>query len=83
MKKLKLIVGGGLEDDAGAFLDAWHRAKRGQKVRERAIAFEMDHERLRENIVSSYSGASWGCRERMKSAQIGGKRGTTAGSPGA
>ena len=40
MKKLKLIVGGGLEDDAGAFLDAWHRAKRGQKVRERAIAFE-------------------------------------------
>jgi predicted transcriptional regulator len=40
MKAVKLIVGGSLEDDAVAFLDAWHRAKRGGKVRERAVAFE-------------------------------------------
>jgi len=40
MKDLKLIAGGSLEDDAAAFLDAWHRTKRGSKVREHAIAFE-------------------------------------------
>ena len=40
MKAVKLIVGGSLEDDAAAFLDAWHRARRGSKLRERAIAFE-------------------------------------------
>src|SRR5229473_8572020 len=40
MKAVKLIVGGSLEDDAAAFLDAWHRTRRGGKVRERAIAFE-------------------------------------------
>jgi predicted transcriptional regulator len=40
MSSIKLIVGGGLDDDAAAFLDAWHRAERGRKVSERAIAFE-------------------------------------------
>ncbi len=40
MTNIKLIVGGSLEDDATAFLDAWHRTRRGGKVRERAIAFE-------------------------------------------
>jgi predicted transcriptional regulator len=40
MANLKLIVGGGLEDDAAAFLDAWHRAQRGRKARARSIAFE-------------------------------------------
>jgi len=40
MAKIKMIVGGSLEDDAAAFLDAWRRAKRGEKVREHAIAFE-------------------------------------------
>ena len=40
MKEVRLIVGGSIEDDAAAFVDAWHRAKRGGKVRERAVAFE-------------------------------------------
>jgi predicted transcriptional regulator len=40
MKEVKLIVGGSIEDDAASFLNAWHRAKRGGKVRERAVAFE-------------------------------------------
>jgi predicted transcriptional regulator len=40
MADVKLIVGGSIEDDATAFLNAWHRVKRGGKLRERAIAFE-------------------------------------------
>ena len=40
MTAVKLIVGGSLEDDAAAFLDAWHRTRRGGRVRERAIVFE-------------------------------------------
>jgi predicted transcriptional regulator len=36
----KLLVGGSVEDDAAAFLDAWHRAERGQRVNERVLAFE-------------------------------------------
>jgi hypothetical protein len=40
MTAVKLIVGGSLEDDAAAFLDAWHRTGRGGKVRERTVAFE-------------------------------------------
>ena len=40
MNDIKLIVGGSLEDDAGAFVDAWRRTERGEAVRERALAFE-------------------------------------------
>ncbi len=37
---VKIIVGGGLEDDAAAFVRAWRRAERGGKVNERVLAFE-------------------------------------------
>ena len=38
--RTKLLSGGGIEDDAAAFLDAWHRAQRGERVSERVLAFE-------------------------------------------
>jgi predicted transcriptional regulator len=37
---MNIVVGCGIEDDASAFLDAWHRAERGERVRERVLAFE-------------------------------------------
>lgn len=40
MDDLKVIVGGSIEDDAAAFLNAWHRAELGQAVNERVLAFE-------------------------------------------
>jgi predicted transcriptional regulator len=40
MTGVKLIVGGSLNEDAVAFLDAWKRARRGKKQRERVLAFE-------------------------------------------
>ncbi|MSP02218.1 MAG: hypothetical protein EXR07_14380 [Acetobacteraceae bacterium] len=40
MDELKVIVGGSAEDDAAAFLEAWHRAERGEAVNERVLAFE-------------------------------------------
>jgi predicted transcriptional regulator len=40
LSDLKLSVGGSIEDDAAAFLHAWHRAERGDKVNERVLAFE-------------------------------------------
>jgi predicted transcriptional regulator len=40
MSDVKLIVGGSLEDDAAAFVDAWHRAERGDDVHERTLVFE-------------------------------------------
>jgi predicted transcriptional regulator len=40
MTETKIIVGGGLEEDASAFLDAWHRAERGERVEENVLAFE-------------------------------------------
>jgi len=41
MNKVKLTVGGALEDEAsGRFVDAWHRAERGKKFQERHLAFE-------------------------------------------
>jgi predicted transcriptional regulator len=40
MSELKVIVGGLIEDDAAAFLDAWRRADRGETVKERVLAFE-------------------------------------------
>jgi predicted transcriptional regulator len=40
MAEMKVIVGGSLDDDAAAFLDAWRRAERGEGVKERVLAFE-------------------------------------------
>jgi predicted transcriptional regulator len=40
MDDVKVIVGGTIEDDAAAFLDAWRRAERGEVVHERVLAFE-------------------------------------------
>lgn len=40
MADSKIIVGGSLEEDAAAFLDAWHRAERGQSSDENVLAFE-------------------------------------------
>jgi len=40
MADVKVIVGGSLDDDGAAFLDAWHRAERGEDVNELVLAFE-------------------------------------------
>jgi predicted transcriptional regulator len=40
MVETKVIVGGSLDDDAAAFVDAWRRAERGDPVYETALAFE-------------------------------------------
>lgn len=40
MAETKVIVGGSLDDDAAAFVDAWRRAERGDPVYETALAFE-------------------------------------------
>src|SRR5580700_353508 len=40
MVETKIIIGGGLEEDAAAFLDTWHRAARGETVDENVLAFE-------------------------------------------
>jgi len=41
MSDVKITVGGALEADASRrFTDAWHRAERGKKFRERHLAFE-------------------------------------------
>ena len=40
MAETKIIVGRGLEEDAAAFLDGWHRAERGEEVDENILAFE-------------------------------------------
>ena len=40
MTDVKVIVGGNIEEDAAAFVDAWHRAERGVAVNERVLAFE-------------------------------------------
>src|ERR1700730_16672992 len=40
MTETKVIIGGSLEEDAAAFLDAWRRGERGEFVSETALAFE-------------------------------------------
>jgi predicted transcriptional regulator len=40
MDDVKIIVGGAVEDDGGAFVDAWRRSERGEAVHERVLAFE-------------------------------------------
>ena len=40
MAETKIIVGGSLQEDAGAFLDAWRRTERDESVDEHVLAFE-------------------------------------------
>jgi predicted transcriptional regulator len=40
MAETKVIIGGGLDEDAAAFLDAWRRTEQGEQIRETALAFE-------------------------------------------
>jgi len=40
MKETKLMVGGSLADDTEAFVSAWHRAEKWEKVAEHVLAFE-------------------------------------------
>jgi predicted transcriptional regulator len=41
MSKVKLTVGRGIENEASQrFVDAWHRAERGETFQERHLAFE-------------------------------------------
>lgn len=41
MSDVKITVGGNIEEDASRlFVDAWHRAERGEPVHERHLAFE-------------------------------------------
>ena len=41
MSDMKISVGGAIEDEAARrFVDAWHRAERGETFRERHLAFQ-------------------------------------------
>ena len=40
MAETKILIGGNLEEDAAAFLDAWHRAELGDSSEEDVLAFE-------------------------------------------
>lgn len=41
MSDVKITVGGKIENEASRrFVDAWHRAERGEKFRERHLSFE-------------------------------------------
>jgi predicted transcriptional regulator len=41
MSNVKITVGGAMEEDASRrFVNAWHRAERGESVHERHLAFE-------------------------------------------
>jgi len=41
MSDVKITVGGQIEEEATRrFIDAWHRAERGERFRERHLAFE-------------------------------------------
>jgi predicted transcriptional regulator len=41
MRNVKMTVGGAMEDEASRrFVDAWHRAERGEIFQERHLAFE-------------------------------------------
>jgi len=41
MSKVKITVGGAIEEEASRrFVDAWHRAERGEAFHERNLAFE-------------------------------------------
>jgi predicted transcriptional regulator len=38
--ELKIKIGGSLEEDGAAFIEAWRRAERGERVSDHQIAFE-------------------------------------------
>ena len=41
MSDVKITVGGAMEEEAArGFVEAWHRAERGESFRERRLAFE-------------------------------------------
>jgi predicted transcriptional regulator len=41
MSKVKITIGGSVEKEASRrFVDAWHRAERGERFKERHLAFE-------------------------------------------
>ena len=41
MSEVKITVGGAMDEDASQrFVDAWHRAERGETFHERHLAFE-------------------------------------------
>ena len=41
MSDVRITVGGAIDDEtARRFIDAWHRAERGESFRERRVAFE-------------------------------------------
>jgi predicted transcriptional regulator len=40
MAETKVIIGGRLDEDAAAFLDAWRRTEQGERVEETTLAFE-------------------------------------------
>lgn len=37
---VRMLIGGRIEDDAAAFVAAWHQAERGRRVSDRVLAFE-------------------------------------------
>lgn len=39
-ENVQIVVGGSLESDADAFVDAWERAERDEQVSERVLSFE-------------------------------------------
>ena len=48
MRPIKVTVGGAIEEDASRrFIDAWHRAERGERFQERHLAFESWDELVR------------------------------------
>jgi hypothetical protein len=48
MSDVKITVGGAVEEEATrGFVDAWHRAERGESFRERRMAFENWHALVR------------------------------------
>jgi predicted transcriptional regulator len=40
MSELNVTVGGSLAHDAAAFVDAWHKAERGEAAQDHVLAFE-------------------------------------------
>ena len=40
MHEIKIIVGGSLDDDGTAFVDAWRRAEKAEDFHERSLVFE-------------------------------------------
>jgi len=53
-----VTIGGSLEEDVAAFLDAWHRAERGEHVDEAVLAFE-SWEALISVVFGRSVGSTW------------------------